>query len=170
MSVKPVYLIAAVAVVPVIVIFLPPLNKPDPALHTIVLNMEQFLFDPAVIVVNQGDVVVMKVTSSDVAHSLYLDSYDIHQKVEPGNAREIRFIADQPGKFQYRCSSTCGLFHPFMIGEFVVLPSLPFWQAAGFLFFLPLLFLGYLRYAERGSIYGKTQTSPATQAQRQPAG
>ncbi len=102
-----------------------------PATHVIDMDMTQFAFEPGRMTVNQGDTVVLKLTASDVVHGFYLDGYGLKTRVEPGIAQQVEFVADQPGKFRYRCSVSCGPMHPFMIGEMVVSPNQPFWKAAG---------------------------------------
>ena len=60
-----------------------------------------------------------------------------------------RFVADRAGKFRLRCSVTCGSLHPFMIGELVVGPNLPFWRAVGALLVVTLGGLAALGLRER---------------------
>ncbi len=103
-----------------------------PQTHTITLDASQFAFAPGRFEVNQGDSVVIRLTAGDVVHGFYLDGYGIERRVVPGVTEEIRFTADQPGKFRYRCSVSCGAMHPFMIGELIVNPNVPFTQAAAF--------------------------------------
>ncbi|MBZ0280375.1 MAG: cupredoxin domain-containing protein [Anaerolineae bacterium] len=93
----------------------------------------QFEFTPGRLEVNKGDTVVIRLAASDVTHGFYLDGYGLEQRVEPGISQKISFIADQAGKFRYRCSVSCGALHPFMIGELVVNTNLPFWQSLGLL-------------------------------------
>ena len=76
-----------------------------PAQHTIHLDARQFEFEPGRVRVNRGDRVTIRLTASDVVHGFYLDSYGLEQRVEPGVAREVTFVADQAGKFHYRCSA-----------------------------------------------------------------
>lgn len=97
--------------------------------HHVTIDAAQYEFSPGRIEVAQGDEVIITLTASDVVHGLYLDGYDIEQQVLPGVSQQIRFIADQPGKFRYRCSVSCGALHPFMIGELVVSSNAPFRQA-----------------------------------------
>lgn len=156
---KPIQFAGLAVTLIVLLIFLPAPNDFKSGSRTVEVNMTQFEFEPGRIEVNQGDEVVFLLTSSDVVHGFYLDGYDVQQRIEPGIPHEIRFVADQSGKFRYRCSVTCGPLHPFMVGELVVETNMPFWRAAGLLFTLPVLFLWYLHQQERGHLHGKEETS-----------
>jgi len=103
----------------------------EPTTRTLNIDAHQFEFAPGRIEVNQGDVVTIRLTASDVVHGFYLDGYGIEQSVTPGITQTISFTADQPGKFRYRCSVSCGTLHPFMIGELVVNTNVPLWRAYG---------------------------------------
>ncbi len=102
-----------------------------PSVRRISLEATQYQFTPGRVRVNQGDRVIITLTSSDVVHGFYLDGYGLKTRVEPGVAQRIEFVADRPGKFRYRCAVSCGPLHPFMIGELVVGPNVPFWRALG---------------------------------------
>lgn len=115
-----------------------------PTAHSFEIDAQQFAFAPERIEVNQGDVVTIHLSASDVVHGFYLDGYGIEQSVTPGITREITFIADQPGKFRYRCSVSCGALHPFMIGELVVNGNTPLWRAFGTIGISMVGFLFYL--------------------------
>ncbi|MBZ0296736.1 MAG: cupredoxin domain-containing protein, partial [Anaerolineae bacterium] len=93
------------------------------------LNSTQFEFTPGRLEINQGDQVVITLTTSDVVHGFYLDGYDLETRVTPGISQRIEFVANQSGKFRFRCSISCGPLHPFMIGELIVSPNNPFWKA-----------------------------------------
>jgi cytochrome c oxidase subunit 2 len=83
----------------------------------------QFEYVPAVIEVQQGDYVRLKIKTADVTHGFYIDGYDVDIKVTWGETESIEFVADKAGTFKFRCSSPCGPFHPFMAGKFVVRQS-----------------------------------------------
>lgn len=87
------------------------------------ISMEQYSFDSHRIIVNKGDRVLINLTSKDVMHGFYLDGYEKSVSVEPGISETINFVADQSGKFKFRCSVVCGDLHPFMIGELIVNPN-----------------------------------------------
>jgi len=119
------------AALALIVLFLPLPFSTAPVTHQVTMTAEQFAFDPAVLRVNRGDRVVLTLQAADVVHGFYLDGYDVDVRVEPGVSQRIEFVADRPGKFRYRCAVACGSLHPFMIGELVVSPNLPFMRAVG---------------------------------------
>jgi cytochrome c oxidase subunit 2 len=126
------------------VVFLPAPFSPSPVTREVTINAEQFAFDPPVLRVNQGDRVILTVQATDVVHGLYLDEYGINVRVEPGVSQQVEFVADRTGKFRYRCSVACGTLHPFMIGEMVVGPNLPFLRAVGLLLVVVAATLFYL--------------------------
>jgi heme/copper-type cytochrome/quinol oxidase subunit 2 len=113
------------------VLLLPVPFSATPVTREVSLDMEQFAFDPPVLRVNRGDRVILNLQAADVVHGLYLDGYGINVRVEPGVSQQVVFVADRTGKFRYRCSVACGTLHPFMIGELVVSPNLPFIRAVG---------------------------------------
>ena len=98
--------------------------------HQLSLNARTFAFEPARFEVNIGDRVTLTLQSEDVVHGVYIDGYDITIAAEPGKPAQTTFVADRAGKFRFRCSVSCGALHPFMIGELVVGPNLPFIRAA----------------------------------------
>lgn len=113
------------------VLWVPVPFSPRPVTHHVTVIAEQFAFDPPVLRVNRGDRVVVNLKAADVVHGLYLDAYGIDVRVEPGISQQVDFVADRAGKFRYRCSVACGELHPFMIGELVVSPNLPFARSVG---------------------------------------
>lgn len=111
------------------------------------IKARQYAYDPAKIIVNKGDKIRIRLASLDVVHGFFLEGHDIDAQVEPGirqfkmrhpsegrgfvDVNEIVFTAQNPGKFRYRCSHTCGNMHPFMQGELIVRPNYPFLAGLG---------------------------------------
>lgn len=127
--------------------------RPVPITRHFTIDSRQFAYEPGILKVNQGDTVIITLTASDVVHGLYLDSYGLETRVEPGRSQTIQFVADKPGKFRYRCSVSCGTLHPFMIGELVVGPNTTFGRAVAL---LALVVGGTLLYL------GRFQSSPSS--------
>ena len=97
-----------------------PLNTLEKEFHVVA---RQFAYDPPILRVSKGDRVTIKAESKDVLHGLYIDGYDIDQMLRPGTPVQFTFIANKEGKFGLRCSTTCGVLHPFMIGTLIVEPN-----------------------------------------------
>jgi heme/copper-type cytochrome/quinol oxidase subunit 2 len=117
-----------------------------PSLHEVTITARQFAFDPPVLQVNKGDRVAITLKAADVVHGLYLDGYGVNVRVEPGTSKRIEFVADHAGKFHFRCSVSCGNLHPFMTGELVVGPNVPYWRAAALAVLTMVATLAYLRF------------------------
>lgn len=145
----------------VVVLFAPlPLHARQPAEHHLTLEARSFAFDPAVIQVNQGDRVILELESVDVTHGVYVDGYGVEAVSEPGHRAHLDFVADQVGKFKYRCSIACGSMHPFMIGELIVRPNIPYWRAVALTL---LATVGSVIYLWQKS---RTQQAPANPGQQ----
>ena len=91
--------------------------------RNIELRAERYSYTPNIITVNKGDIIRLKLISTDVTHGFYLDGYEINFFARPGENKEVVIKADRTGRFVFRCSNTCGEFHPYMIGYLRVLPN-----------------------------------------------
>ncbi|GMR02191.1 MAG: hypothetical protein BMS9Abin20_0519 [Acidimicrobiia bacterium] len=96
----------------------------SPTDRVIHITARQFAYEPGIIRVNVGDRVMLHVESADVTHGLYIDGYGVQGKVAPGEDLTLEFVADQAGRFGFRCTEVCGTFHPFMTGKLIVEPNL----------------------------------------------
>lgn len=148
-------------------------KQPRPTERSITIEAQKYGYTPAVIKVNKGDRVTLRLKAKDVTHGFFLEGYDLDAKARPEmplfwvrrpskeedyrTVEEISFVADQEGKFRYRCSTTCGYMHPFMQGELIVQPNrlLP----ASILLSLGLTALSLLWFA-RGE--GQSKACPPT--------
>jgi len=91
------------------------------------IEAEKFSYSPNVIRINRGDEVVIRLISTDVTHGFYLDGYGVDTKAHPGQDGSVSFTANRTGRFTFRCSVTCGEFHPFMVGYLIVGPNTRFY-------------------------------------------
>ncbi len=91
------------------------------------VRAKKFAYEPHRIEVNRGDEVTIRLISEDVTHGLYLDGYQMMTQAHPGQDGSITFVASRSGRFVFRCSVTCGEFHPFMVGHLLVRPNNRFW-------------------------------------------
>lgn len=123
-------------------------NIPTTERH-IIVKARQFGYEPSSIKVNKGDKITIDLITEDVTHGFYLDGYGIDLTVRPaGDAATTTFIANKAGRFGFRCSQTCGVFHPFMTGEFIVEPNYLFPGSIGLAIGLGVAALFYLARRE----------------------
>lgn len=87
------------------------------------VKAKKFSYTPNFIKVNKGDTVKIRLISEDVTHGFFLDGYGVETSAYPGQDGSIKFVADKTGRFTFRCSVTCGEFHPFMVGYLTVNPN-----------------------------------------------
>lgn len=81
-------------------------------------------FPPAEITIDQGEEVLLRLSSSDVTHSFYVPELGLGPiTVKPGHTEEVLFRAEREGRFVYHCITVCGECHYFMKGAVVVLST-----------------------------------------------
>ncbi len=114
-----------------------------PQTREITVGAKQFSYSPERISVNKGDRVILRLQPEDVSHGLYVDGYGVETHAAPKEEGVVEFVADNPGTHRFRCSVTCGVMHPFMVGEVVVEPNTPFQGAAAAILVLALGVVGY---------------------------
>ena len=97
------------------------------ATKTFNVTAKQFAFtiSPSPFVVNQGDTVTLNITSSDVSHGFFLESYATNNNngfvLQKGKTTTVTFVANSPGTFTYFCTvSSCGAGHANMTGTMTV--------------------------------------------------
>ena len=75
-----------------------------------------------VIEVKKGDLVVLKLASSDVVHGFSLKDFEVYltDGIQPGKVTYVSFKADQVGTFTFTCNAICGDIHQNMQGTLVV--------------------------------------------------
>ena len=75
-----------------------------------------------VIEVTKGDLVVLKLKSSDVVHGFSLKDLGVYitDGIQPGKIVFVSFKADKAGTFTFSCNSVCGDNHQKMQGTLIV--------------------------------------------------
>jgi heme/copper-type cytochrome/quinol oxidase subunit 2 len=82
---------------------------------------DQFAFSPARIEVQKDDLVQIKFTAKDIAHSFTVDvPYRISKRAGPGQSVIFEFRADEAGRFTFYCNLTQDDRCKQMKGELVV--------------------------------------------------
>jgi nitrosocyanin len=105
----------------------------------------RFGFDPEVLVVNQGDIVVITVEAQDAVHGFYIEDYEVRQDyIVPGSPQTVSFVADRVGMFRIHCSTICGALHPFMMAQLIVQPNFRFIGSALGVSTLTIAFFAYV--------------------------
>lgn len=105
--------------------------------HFFEIKARKFSYTPNIIGVKLNDKVKIRLISEDVTHGMFIDGYGVETRAYPGQDGSLSFLANRPGRFTFRCSVTCGEFHPYMIGYLVVGPNVRF-----YLYALVVLFIG----------------------------
>ncbi len=105
------------------------------------LKLSQYRFTPDTLRVDVGDRVRLNLDSVDATHGFYIDGYGLKIMIPEKVNKTVEFVADSPGAFRIRCASTCGPFHPFMIGRLVVGQSNLFWWGLAATVLLPAAML-----------------------------
>jgi heme/copper-type cytochrome/quinol oxidase subunit 2 len=118
-----------VLLIVLVLIFPIPTGAANPTERVFRIDASRFEYDPAVIKVNRGDRVTIELVAKDVVHGLSVDGYHIETTANPGETARISFVADKQGTYRFRCTSTCGNLHPFMIGKLEVGQNTLLWRA-----------------------------------------
>jgi cytochrome c oxidase subunit 2 len=80
----------------------------------------QYEYLPGVIDVVKGQPLRLYLTSLDFMHGLFIEKFQIIQRIDKGKLTVVDFVPDQAGTFDFKCSVVCGSGHKEMIGKLVV--------------------------------------------------
>ena len=161
---------ALAVIIPLSINFFPAETKT----HAISLEAKKYGYSPSRIIVNKGDTVILKPESWDATHGFLLDGYPLEfimrkgatflkytWEDDDGNTQsdwdrvsEVEFVAAEAGKFVFRCTQTCGNLHPFMTGELIVKPNIPYYLFISLSIWLVFSLLIYFRIDTGSSFAG----------------
>ncbi len=86
------------------------------------VSARRYSFTPAHLEVRQNDVVKIRFTAEDIAHSFTIDAYRIAKRAGGGQTVTFEFRADRTGAFPYYCNLAIDDGCQKMHGELVVQP------------------------------------------------
>jgi heme/copper-type cytochrome/quinol oxidase subunit 2 len=97
------------------------IEAPQGQVREITIVGNQFAFAPGRIEVQKDDLVRIKFTAQDVAHSFTIDvPYRISKRAATGQSVVFEFRADEPGRFTFYCNLTQDDRCKQMKGELIV--------------------------------------------------
>lgn len=77
-------------------------------------------FADPMITVRKGDTIVLRIKNLDVPHGFALEEFGINVLTPPGEITEVRFVANEIGRFTFFCTVFCGTGHPNHKGTLIV--------------------------------------------------
>ena len=95
----------------------PPNRTPDIIVE---VTAQKFKFVPEKIRVRKGQLVELRLTSTDTKHGFELKSYGIRTELPQGQSVAVRFLAEEIGEVPFQCAVFCGLGHFGMDGKLIV--------------------------------------------------
>jgi heme/copper-type cytochrome/quinol oxidase subunit 2 len=92
------------------------------AYEVLSLWREKRTIERPVLEVSKGDLVVLRLRSSDVVHGFSLKDFGVFvtDGIQPGKTVTVSFRADKVGSFTFSCNAICGDNHQNMQGTLVV--------------------------------------------------
>jgi cytochrome c oxidase subunit 2 len=84
------------------------------------MTANEFTFNPSTIEVNEGDTVILHITSVDVAHGIAIPEFNVTQDLPVGEETTVEFVASKKGTYSFHCNVFCGTGHREMTGTLVV--------------------------------------------------
>ena len=84
------------------------------------VTAKRYDFVPSTIEVQQGERVILRVTSADRTHGIGIEKFGVDKEVPRGGTIDVEFVASEAGTFEVICTEDCGKGHDDMIGALVV--------------------------------------------------
>jgi len=87
------------------------------------MTVRRYAFEPDFIVVYEGETVQLEVVSLDMLHGLQIKTFDIEKTLPRGERRTITFLADRPGRYEFRSHIYCGPEQHLLRGELIIIAA-----------------------------------------------
>jgi len=75
-----------------------------------------------------GRPVLVKMTSMDTVHSMYLPEFKVKEDSMPGRITYLWFLPREPGEYLITCAEYCGMLHSSMMGKVIAMPEEEFFS------------------------------------------
>lgn len=101
-------------------------DRSEGKLRIINMTASQYSFDPNLITVDLGDIVVLRIWSTldrqsgFSGHGFALTEWYIDEFLPKDTWTTIIFVADKLGEFYFGCQIPCGIEHSDMIGKIII--------------------------------------------------
>jgi cytochrome c oxidase subunit 2 len=73
--------------------------------------------------VPEGKPILIRMTSADTVHSLFLPDFRVKEDSMPGRITYLWFYPKRTGDYVFTCAEYCGIFHSNMKGKLIVMPE-----------------------------------------------
>lgn len=70
-----------------------------------------------------GRPILVKMTSMDVVHSMFLPDFKVKEDSMPGRITYLWFYPKKPGEYLITCAEYCGVLHSGMMGKVIAMPE-----------------------------------------------
>lgn len=88
--------------------------------QTVKMTAKRFSFDPEVVRVKKGTLVVLEINAVDGTHGFQLGAFGIDERIDENTTKTVEFYTSQVGEFGFKCSHICGIGHMGMTGKIIV--------------------------------------------------
>jgi cytochrome c oxidase subunit 2 len=101
-----------------------PPESQEPPRKIVRVTAERFAFSPSEIVVEEGTLLEIQLTSDDTNHGFRIKGTSTNVVIPKRGrgALSVKFDALTPGRYAFECSKMCGAGHAMMKGAIVVKP------------------------------------------------
>ena len=73
-----------------------------------------------------GKPVLVRMTSRDTIHSMFLPEFRVKEDSMPGRITYLWFYPESPGEYKIMCAEYCGVLHSNMLGKVIAMPGREF--------------------------------------------
>ena len=84
------------------------------------VTVKNWGFEPALIEVEEGSLVVLNLETIEGNHGINLYDFGVDEYLKQGTTSTLKFIVNKKGEFEFFCTVYCGSGHANMAGKLIV--------------------------------------------------